>query len=146
MSDVQTTTLEALGARRGLRLATSTNGLVAVKLSRIRKALNANLEASIEAIDAARQCAAKREGNALVGLPGKHFTDTLTPAFEIDPAKNDTLQLELVPIYTEALTLHVPKFTAMDAQWIRLSDDASEDECRAFGAALDLFTEKELAA
>jgi hypothetical protein len=133
-STVTITAAQALDARRLLRNAGSTNGLVSVKLHSIRDELDSKCSASAKAYVEVVERHAIKENDAPKAIPGQLYLRTLTQAYELDPAKKDDQENELATILENTLTLTVPLLSETNAGLVSAPDD--------IGAALIHFLEQ----
>jgi hypothetical protein len=130
---------EVILARAGLRGASSKNGLVAVKLHRLRAQLErefAPITAAWKEIDG-RNAKQNGAGEPVVrtdaaGNPVM-WTLTETPAYEVDPQNAETHARELTEFQNGSVTFHVERFTVDDLSWIEAASEHA-------GLALSLFS------
>lgn len=139
MTDLTLSAIEAMADRFGLHNASTTNGLVAAKLHRVRQALDTAALPSLKAFDEAHRRHAKQQDGEPIALQGRMYLPAMTQAYEADPAQVVELNEAITPILTESLTVSVTQFTESDIGWITTSAE-SEAERAAFGAALARYT------
>jgi len=130
---------EVLLARIGLRGASSKNGLIAVKLHRLRAKLErefAPIATAWKEIDG-RHAKRDEAGEPVVRTdPAGNqvaWILTETPAYEVDPQNAETHAFELAEFQKGSVTFHVECLTSDDLSWI----DAANEHV---GLALSLFS------
>lgn len=109
----------AMIARVALASASATNGLVSVKLHRIREQLDTKLGASLKTYDEIMQRFAKRgDDGTPVAIESGAYQLTGTRAYEPDPEKAAECAEALAPVLADTISLNVPLLSHADAEWV----------------------------